>query len=258
MLVSMAAVPDPLFQPHGLCGVRIAVVEDDHGLREDLVAYFGWRGATVAGAASAEAFWAGHDAASPADLVLLDLGLPGESGWALAARLRQQQPGIGIVMLTAFGADNDRIAGLNQGADAYLVKGVALEVLDATCRSLLRRLAGNRAARTAQAARGPGAPWRLDVLQAQLHTPAGHTVRLTHLEQIFLAALMRQPGVAVARSALLAGMGRPDTLEQLRNLDGCAARLRRKVQALQPDELPVRSYYGHGYAFGAPAQVLAG
>jgi len=254
--MSALAAEVPVQPP--LAGVRIAVVEDDHGLRDDLLAYFGWRGATASGAASAEAFWADHDAASPPDLVLLDLGLPGASGLVLAAQLRRGLPGTGIVMLTAFGADTDRIAGLEQGADAYVVKGVSLELLDATCRAVLRRLAGNGTARTAQAARAPGGTWRLDVLQALLHTPSGQPVRLTHLEQIFLSTLMRTPGVAVARGELLARMGRPDTLEQLRNLDGCAARLRRKLQELQAEELPVRSYYGHGYAFGAPASVLAG
>jgi DNA-binding response OmpR family regulator len=254
MVGTMAAIPAPTVPPQTLRGIRTAVVEDDHGLREDLVAYFAWRGAAVWGAASAEAFWAAHDAGAPVDLVLLDLGLPGESGLALAGRLRQQQVHVAVVMLTAFGTDIDRIAGLEQGGDAYLVKGASLQLLEATCRSVLRRI-GIARSRTPQP---PAAAWQLDVLQAVLRTPSGAEVRLTHLEQLFLSALMRSPGVAVARSDLLAAMVRPDTLEQLRNLDGCAARLRRKVQELQAGELPVRSYYGHGYAFGAPAQVLAG
>lgn len=238
-----------------LSGVRIAVVEDDQRLRDDLVAYFDWRGARTAGAASAEAFWAAFDAATPPDLAVLDLGLPGESGLFLAARLRQRAPGTGIVMLTAFGADADRIAGLDQGADVYLVKGRSLEVLEANCRSVLRRVAAQAPARLLPDTGPTGAAWRLDLLQARLHTPSGQGVRLTHLEQIFLAAVMQAPGVAVPRGELLARMGRPDTLEQLRGLDGCAARLRRKVQALCGDELPLRSYYGHGYAFGAAAAV---
>jgi len=251
----MSAVHPSTAKPPSLSGVRIAVVEDDHSLREDLVAFFGWRGATVIGAASAEAFWVDFDAAAPPDLALLDLGLPGENGLELAGRLRQQVPGTGIVMLTAFGSDGDRIAGLDQGADAYVVKGLSLELLEATCRSVLRRLAGHAAARTLQMASGTQCAWQLDVLQARLRTPAGREVRLTHLEQIFLAALMHRPGVAVPRTELLAHMGRTDSLEQLRNLDGCAARLRRKLLELQAEELPVRSYYGHGYAFGAPAAV---
>lgn len=251
----VSAIADP--QP-SLSGLQIVVVEDDHRLREDLTAFFSWRGATTSGCASAEAFWAGLDATSPPDLALLDLGLPGESGLAMAARLRQALPDTGIVMLTAFGTDADRIAGLDQGADAYLVKGQSLQVLEATCRSVLRRLARlahARAARAATQAHEPVRPWSLDVLQARLRMPSGHEVRLTHLEQIFLAALMHEPGVAVSRTELLARMGRPESLEQLRNLDGCAARLRRKLQELGAEELPVRSYYGHGYAFGAPATV---
>lgn len=254
----MTAVAVPTSPQPSLSGVRITVVEDDHRLREDLVAYFGWRGATAVGVPSAEAFWIGFDAATPPELALLDLGLPGESGLVLAARLRQCLPGAGIVMLTAFGTDADRIAGLEQGADAYVVKGLSLELLEATCRSVLRRLAGHAAARTLQAAHGNQAAWHLDGLQARLRTPTGQEVRLTHLEQIFLAALMRRPGVAVPRAALLAQMGRPESLDQLRNLDGCAARLRRKVLELQAEELPVRSFYGHGYAFGAPAAVHPG
>jgi len=251
-----AAATAPSTQP-SLSGVRVAVVEDDHRLREDLVTYFGWRGATAVGAASAEAFWVEFDAAAPPDLALLDLGLPGESGLVLAGRLRQCLPGAGIVMLTAFGSDGDRIAGLDQGADAYVVKGLSLELLEATCRSVLRRLAGHAAARTLQAAHGSRGAWHLDGLQARLRTPSGLAVRLTHLEQIFLATLMQQPGVAVPRAELLARMGRTESLDQLRNLDGCAARLRRKLLELQAEELPVRSYYGQGYAFGAPAAVCS-
>ena len=240
-----------------LADVTLAVVEDDHRLREDLCAYFSWRGAQVSAADSAEAFWAQFDVAAPPDLLLLlDLGLPGVGGLELAHSLRRRTRRVGIVMLTAFGSDTDRIAGLQGGADAYVVKGVSLELLEATCRSVLRR--------TLPSPVGVGgvtspaestSAWRLDALKAQLTAPGGQAVQLTHLELIFLSALMAQPGTAVARAALLERMGRPHDAEQLRTLDGCAARLRRKVQALEAEELPVRSYYGRGYAFGAPAVV---
>lgn len=230
-------------------GVRVAIVEDDHRLRSDLVAFFDWRGATAVGVPSAEAFWAGVDGVGPPDLALVDRGLPGENGLSLCGRLRQRLPRIGIIMLTAFGSDTDRIDGLDGGADAYLVKGVSLEIVEATCRSVLRRLSSQEALQARHAA------WQLDTLQARLQAPSGQTVRLTHMEQLFLTLLMQTPGTAVPRDQLLVRMGKPDTLEQWRNLDGCAARLRRKVAEHGAGELPVRSYYGHGYAFGAPAQV---
>lgn len=230
-------------------GVRLAIVEDDHRLRGDLVDFFAWRGAMAAGMASAEAFWAGLDEVRPPDLALVDLGLPGEDGLSLSGRLRRRLPRIGIIMLTAFGSDTHRIDGLDGGADAYLVKGVSLEIVEATCRSVLRRL-------RAQAGPPPReAAWQLDTLQARLLAPSGQRVRLTHMEQLFLSLLMQTPGTAISRDQLLVRMGKPDTLEQWRNLDGCAARLRRKVAEQGAGELPVRSYYGHGYAFGAPARV---
>ena len=230
-------------------GVRLAIVEDDHRLRGDLVDFFDWRGATAAGVPSAEVFWAGLESGVPPELLLLDLGLPGEDGLSVARRVRQRWPRIGIIMLTAFGSDDHRIDGLDGGADAYLVKGVSLEIVEATCRSVLRRV------RSQEALQARDAPWQLDTLQARLQAPSGQTVRLTHMEQLFLSLLMQTPGAAVPRDRLLVRMGKPDTLEQWRNLDGCAARLRRKVAEQGAGELPVRSYYGHGYAFGAPAQV---
>lgn len=239
-----------------LADVTLAVVEDDHRLREDLRAYFSWRGARVSAAGSAEAFWAQFDAAAPPDLLLLDLGLPGVSGLELAHSLRRRTRQVGIVMLTAFGTDADRIAGLQGGADAYVVKGLSLELLEATCRSVLRRtLASPAGAGGAASPAEATSAWHLDVLKAHLTAPGGRSVQLTHLELIFLSALMAQPGTAVARAALLERMGRPHDTEQLRALDGCAARLRRKVQALGAEVLPVRSHYGRGYAFGAPAVV---
>lgn len=90
-----ARLPDTSPQPPPLTGVQVAVVEDDHGLRNDLVDFFQWRGATVTAAESAEVFWAGWDQAVSLPRVVLDLGLPGVSGLALAVRLRQCHPATG-------------------------------------------------------------------------------------------------------------------------------------------------------------------
>jgi DNA-binding response OmpR family regulator len=245
MPFSDAVAPLSASAPSALA-CRLAVVEDDPRLLEDLLDYFRWRGAEVEGFPSAEAFWSARASAPWPDLALLDVGLPGESGLALAARLRARSPRTGIVMLTAFGADADRIEGLDQGADAYLVKSASLELIEATCRSVLRR--------AVQATAVPRA-WQLDALKAEVIPPTGGPVALTHMEQLFLALLMAQPGAAVSRRDILARMGKPDEVAQWRNLDGCAARLRRKVERSSGIELPVRSYYGHGYVFGAQALV---
>lgn len=240
---------------------RIIVVEDDPDLRIDLVDYLTLKGIVTLGAASAHHLWELLKL-HRADLVLLDLGLPDQSGLEVAPLLRQQHPGMGIVMLTAFGSEADRVAGLDGGADAYLVKGASLEVIEATCRSVLRRLSRHDVHSERQAELNQGAAraqpddWRLDVVSCTLTGPGGTGVELTLMEMSFLQRLMRTPGMTVSRTDLLAHMGKAETLNNLRNLDGCAARLRKKVEHDMEQALPLRSFYGQGYVFTGTCLVL--
>lgn len=244
--MSASAASRSISPRHQHLACRLAVVEDDHHLQEDLRAYFEWRGAEVSCFDSAEAFWVGFSTAAPPHLVLLDIGLPGRSGLELAGELRKRATDVGIVLLTAFGTDTDRIGGLENGADAYLVKGASLELVEATCKSVLRRL---------EPLAGSGQTWELDPLGARLLAPDGGFAVLTHAEMIFLSLLMANPGAAVPRREMLTRLGKRDDEIQWRNLDGCAARLRRKVARDTGLELPVRSHYGHGYVFVAQAIV---
>jgi two-component system, OmpR family, response regulator len=257
--------------PRNAC---LIVVEDDPDLRGDLVDYLNLRGFTALGAATA-----GHLfdllAVRKATLVLLDVGLPDQSGLEVIPKLRLHHPEVGIVMLTAYGDAQTRVSSLDSGADAYLVKGASLEVIEATCMALLRRLehAHTLPSAATQAAEGPSTDpvpwaaategstqaqpvWRLDTLTGQLRAPQGEMLQLTLMERNFLAQLMEQPGQIVTRQEILAALGRSETLSNLRNLDGCAARLRRKVEQELGQALPVRSSYGQGYAFTSWSQVL--
>jgi DNA-binding response OmpR family regulator len=205
-----------------------------------------------------------------ASLVLLDVGLPDQSGLDLIPQLRQRHPDVGIVMLTAYGDAETRVASLETGADAYLVKGASLEVIEATCMALLRRLQQHKtkleamghagmleSADTANQDTDNAQPlWLLDTLGGQLRTPLGAELQLTLMERNFLAQLMAQPGQIVTRKDILTALGRTETLSNLRNLDGCAARLRRKVEQELGLPLPVRSSYGQGYAFTGRADIL--
>lgn len=241
-------MPDPL----------IAVVEDDHALRTDLVDFLQLRGFGVVGAASAAQLWQ-LLATHPVDLVLLDIGLPDQSGLSIAPMLSAQHPHMGIVMLTAFGEDTMRLDGLARGADAYLVKSTSLEVIEATCRSVLRRLAATAMAPEptrpstalghAPVATMPRSTWELRSPQCTLVGPDGRCTPLTIMEFGFLQAVMSAPGQPQARAALLASLGKPDTVSNRRNLDGCVARLRRKVSQELGSELPLRSFYARGYVF---------
>ena len=118
---------------------------------------------------------------------------------------------------------------------------------------MLRRL------ETADADKDNSSPkerWRLNNKQWSLTAPNGVTVMLTHCEVTFLTALFNDPGEAVKRNKLLALLGKPDTLSNLRNLDNAASRLRRKVQKACGIKLPVRSSYGKGYTFGGECEVV--
>lgn len=224
----------------------VAVVEDNPELLADLVEFLTMRGFAAQGFASAEAFfhiWP----ATRFDLLLLDVALPGASGLEIAQRVRAQNAA-GIVMLTALDANDDHVLGLDAGADVYLSKRSSLEVIEATCHSLLRRLE-----RTETAAR----TWRLDARQWRLEAPNGILLELTHAEVALLSALFDQPGQAIGREALLVCLGKQETLSSLRNLDNTASRLRRKVLAACGLELPVRPSYGKGYTFTGRCEVLA-
>lgn len=236
----------------------IIVVEDDPDLRCDLVDYLTLKALPACGAATAQQLWT-LTATAPPQLVLLDIGLPDASGLDLARQLRRRHPQVGIVMLTAFGDDGTRVEGLEGGADAYLVKGVSLEVIEATCRSVMRRL--KQQAGVPQDAPAPAMPrvdssdlWRLSVERCLLSLGDGQA-SLTLTEVSFLQRLMQTPGVVVSRSDLLAHMGKTDSLNHLRNLDGCAARLRRKIDQELAQALPLRSHYGQGYVFTGPCQL---
>ena len=234
---------------------RIAVVEDDHALRNDLVDFLNLRGFEAVGAASAMQLWALLDK-GPVELVLLDIGLPDQSGLAVAPLLCVRHPGVGIVMLTAFSEDQARVDGLSGGADAYLVKNTSLEVIEATCRSVLRRLEATPVTPPPEPTQN-SAPkptgWQLRTADCMLAGPNGKTAMLTLMELGFLQAVMAKPGQTLTREALLSAMGKVDTLSNLRNLDGCAARLRRKAVAAIGLELPLRSFYARGYVFTGDA-----
>jgi len=120
--------------------VRLLVVEDNPILREVMVTILAERGYAVTGLADGLILDQAL-AAAPVDIALLDicLGEDREDGYALAARLHQRCH-CGIIMTTALGEREERIRGLDEGADAYLVKPIDFDELDATIRSVLRRL----------------------------------------------------------------------------------------------------------------------
>ncbi|MFT0534371.1 response regulator transcription factor [Castellaniella hirudinis] len=247
-----------------LPALHIAVIEDSPELQADLVEFLTLRGFSAQGFDSGEAFFAAWPA-TPFQLLLLDIVLPGISGLDVAQRVRARAPAGGlpdIIMLTALDANHDHVLGLQAGADIYLSKRSSLEVIEATCRSVQRRQAGRHPAPPGAQALSTIPPddtaaWRLHAREWRMQAPNGSSLQLTHPEVVMLTMLFQQPGQSVTRVALLQRLGKQDTLSNLRNLDNTASRLRRKALATCATELPLRPSYGKGYTFSGCCRLVS-
>ncbi|MBF0335736.1 MAG: response regulator transcription factor, partial [Alphaproteobacteria bacterium] len=180
---------------------RVVVVEDERALREDMVEYLSAQGFHAQGAESSTALDSLLSDGESYDLAVLDINLPGESGFGIAARLRQQG-GIGIVIVSARSGVGDKVVGLEVGADAYLVKPVDLRELEAQLRSLLRRVGPRR--ETAEPPPPDAAPgaWTFHSVQRTLQSPEGAAVPLTSAEFSLLKLLLETPGEPVSRQTI--------------------------------------------------------
>ncbi len=230
---------------------HIIVVEDEQALRVDLIDYLMAHGHEVSGAGSAEELrtaLADRSKSAP-ELIILDVGLPDGNGFDLAEEIRSNWGG-GIIMLTAFGATEDRIRGFHSGADIYLVKHAPLREILAATQSLLRRVQNTTQASTTANADH----WSLNAADWVLRTPDGAEISLTSTEYGFLQALSECPGAPCLREDLIKRLARPQTVWNDRHLDAVISRLRRKVAGQTTLSLPVRMVYGKGYAFTAELQ----
>jgi len=225
-------------------GLHVWVVEDDAELQALLLDELAWRGATVRGLGSAEALYRAL-LSDRCDIVVLDVGLPGEDGYAVASHLRASQP-IGIVMLTGRSDARDMALGLTQGADLYLVKPPDMDVLIAGLHSLRRRLpllpSGPAVAATA-----PPPRWRLADDDWTLHAPTAATLALTVMERGVLQRLFHAAGAAVTREQLIANITDAPWDFDPHRLDVLVHRLRTRVRSATGVELPIRALRGQGY-----------
>ena len=117
--------------------MKLLVVEDEASIRESLVDYFETKGHKVDAVASSEA---GDEALADHDVVLLDLALPGRDGLQWLGELRARSQDVPVLIITARGEEEQRILGLQSGADDYIVKPFSVRELDARIQTVLRRV----------------------------------------------------------------------------------------------------------------------
>jgi len=204
---------------------HILVVDDDVRLRALLQRFLteqGFRVSTAENAATARAALA--DMAF--DLLVLDVMMPGETGLELTAALRAEGQEVPILMLTANGAPDDRIAGLEQGVDDYLAKPFDPRELALRIRTILRRATPAPTAPQSLAPMQIGNRW-FDIERAELRGPDG-IIRLTGGEAALMQSLARRAGEILSREDIGEALGTPDAGE--RAIDVQVTRLRRKVE----------------------------
>ncbi len=227
----------------------VLVVEDDAAIRQALVDALRFAGLEPIPCESGEL--ALETAAQTAlDLVLLDVMLPGMDGFTVLSRLRARHPRLPIIMVTARGAEQDRIHGLVDGADDYVVKPFSARELLARVQAVLRR-APERSSQ-ALSLRAPGG--HADLQLGAVSWDNGRSFRLTEREIAVLRYLASTPGRPIARDELLRGVWgvNPAGLET-RTVDMHVTRLREKLSwGEAPIVVTVR---GQGYALAAHVEV---
>ncbi|HEY1076493.1 MAG TPA: response regulator transcription factor [Fontimonas sp.] len=236
-------------------GVCVLIIEDDDDLRDTLSLYLGDAGMDVVGIPDASELERELNRRH-VDVIICDINLPGESGFSAAARARVASKA-GIVMLTARAQHEDRMLGFTLGADHYMVKPVDLRELEIVIRNLHRRLVVDVAQQAAGDTPMPGR-WTFHASLWTLTTPNGRSVQLTLAERHIVACLMEHPGEAVKREELLAVLNRAQIEAYSRNLDVAVSRLRRKVDDLCDEKLPVMPARGVGYVFTGRAHIISG
>lgn len=189
-------------------------------------------------------------AQEPWQVLVLDLGLPDGDGLAVARALRAEHGlALGIVIMTARGHVEDRIAGLTAGADAYLTKPVAPRELKAVVDALLARVSTSAASVQASSPVRPSVLWRLDPVTLQLLGPASGGVVLTGAEARLLAMLFEARGEVMDREQLCQRLGHGKHIVDTRRLDSLVSRLRSKVEQQCGVPLPLQTFRNLGYAF---------
>jgi two-component system, OmpR family, response regulator MprA len=218
---------------------RLLVVEDDPQVRAMLARALGYEGFEVTCVPDAAGAMAGMRTADP-ELMLLDLLLPDEDGLEVCRRLREQGERIPILMLTARDTVSDRIAGLDAGADDYLVKPFSTAELVARVRALLRRARDD----------SPAQVRRFDDLTLDTATRevrrGDRPVALTRREFDLLERLMASPGAVMPRERLIMDAWGFSSSVETNSVDVYVGYLRRKLEEGGEPRL-IHTVRGAGY-----------
>ncbi|WLI06271.1 two-component system response regulator CreB [Pseudomonas sp. FP597] len=215
---------------------HILIVEDEAAIADTLLFALQGEGFTTTwltlGQAALE-----HQRQTPADLVILDIGLPDISGFETCKQLRRFSD-VPVMFLSARDAEIDRVVGLEIGADDYVIKPFSPREVAARVRAILKRV-------------GPGmapALFQVDLERMQI-SYRGQPLSLTRHEFRLLQSLLEQPERVFSREQLLDAVGVPADAGYERNIDSHIKSLRSKLRSVAAQAEPIQTHRGLGYSY---------
>jgi two-component system, OmpR family, response regulator len=231
---------------------HIAVVDDELDITQLLAGYLANHGFRISQLHSGRALMALMPVDAP-DLVLLDLGLPGEDGFVIARQLREHWH-CGLVIVTGRGDAVDKVVGLEVGADDYVTKPFDMRELLARIKAVLRRTsnapdAASPAATPMERERWQFEGWVLDLAARSLNGADGRAVALTTGEFDLLSVFAKHPGRVLSRDFLLEHTRGREAAPFDRTIDVQVGRLRKKIESDPEDPQIIKSVRSAGYLF---------
>ena len=221
------------------------VIEDDDAIRRGIVDALAFEGYRTLEAGDGDSGLARALTAN-CDVILLDLVLPGRDGLEILREVRAARPTLPVIILTARGAEADRVAGLKLGADDYVVKPFSVRELLARVEAVLRR----SPERPSDVAEVPVPGGVADLARCEVRFEDGGRADLSEREAALLRYLATNPGRAVSRDEILSRVWQLDPRGvHTRTIDMHVARLREKLRDDPAEPAVIRTVRGKGYMF---------
>lgn len=235
-------------------GSHILAVDDHRDIREPLAMYLkrhGFRTTTASSAAVA------RDVLTKAsiDLIVLDIMMPGEDGLSLCRHL-QERGGPPVILLTAMTELADRVAGLEIGADDYVIKPFEPRELVARIRTVLRRVSNVPKPIVEQRRRIAFETWIFDVEKHELIGRDGVSIPLSTGEFRLLQVLTQRPNIVLTRDQLIDLTSGRSAHVFDRSIDNQVSRLRRKIEPDPRNPRLIKTVWGDGYVFACEPRIV--
>lgn len=230
---------------------KILVAEDDNNIREGLIDALELEGFSVAGACNGREALKVYTEWEP-DLLLLDIMMPGKSGYDVCREIRRGNQQIPIIMLTAKGEEIDKVLGLELGADDYVCKPFGLRELMARINAALRRsTVNNESQQNRETDIGDTITFGDVTIETRkmLGQKNGQEFEVTQKELDILSYFLKRKNEVVKRNDLMAYVWGPDYYKHTRTLDQTIANFRKKIETDTKNPLYIKTVYGVGYKF---------